>query len=152
MKLLYISHYAYWYYLAQVEEKYKDCKGDYFADETTNIQKKATRYYDDYDYILYFSANYKKQSEIDKLITLAESIAKEKGKRVTIGYSYVIPTDQRINENIFCSVELISVKEDKIDRELLKGEQLKPKFNPMDLMEFVNHKHEELEHQKQKKK
>lgn len=152
MKLLYISHYAYWYYLAQVEEKYKNFKGDYFAEGILYSTTKQVKYKDDYDYIIYFSADYKKENEITKLISLAESISKEKGKRVTIGYSYVIPQEDRIDENIFCSVELISIKNDDIEKEIVSNEQLKPRFNPMDLMEIVNNRHDELENQKKKEK
>lgn len=153
MKALYISHRAYWYYLSTLEKKYDGLEIDYIeytiSDTTTTTELKN---FNDYDYIIYFSTNYVEDNIRRLLTSLATKTSSKKDKRVTVGYSYILPENKRINQDIFCEVELISVKNNLKTNRIIKEDPVKPKFNPLDLTKMVINEHNELENQKVKKR
>ena len=151
MKMLYLSHDAYWYYLANIEESY-DIKGDFFNCPGEFAPKRA-QFHNEYDYMLFFSTEFRNECDIDSLVAQAKIISKmNNNKRVTIGYSYILPEYQRLSQDIFCEVELVSVKGNKVVGDIVRDYPVKPNFKPTDLMEMMVNRHKDLESQKVLKK
>lgn len=103
----------------------------------------------DYDLILFYSSEGYKANELLYLKNIAHQISNDNSKRVTIGYSYILPKDKRIYENIPEEIKLISFKDSSELEEITYGIEY---FNILDLTTLALTKHNELENTKTLKK
>lgn len=103
----------------------------------------------DYDLILFYSSEGYKENELLYLKNLAYQISNNNNKRVTIGYSYILPKDKRIYENIPEEIKLISFKDSNELEEITYDIEY---FNTLDLAILALTKHNELENTKTLKK
>lgn len=143
LKILFISHNAYWSELEKYEKKYKNYSVD-VAGETGFFAWKHEL--NDYD-IIYYNSSYKfDKKHLKKLELIASSISKTSNKRVSILYTYIC----RENNEISDEMKIISF------RDLNKDEHTS-KFNryytsPQELTGLVLKTHDELNNQKIKTK
>ena len=137
------SHNSVWPYLQVYEDHYNNCSIDVYGESLTyiGIQKKKPV---ESDIILFFSSKQFEEDELNKLKEIAFSISEEKQKRVSIGYSYMVPKSEREDESIADQVKLVSFKNSIEDEETTWGIN---SFNIFDLLEMTLSKHNELEHQ-----
>lgn len=80
---------------------------------------------------------------------IGQKISAENNKRVTIGYVYFIPREERINPNIVSELKIISLKNDAEYEETISIEE---SYNLISLADIIVEKHNELENQKVLKK
>lgn len=121
MNLLCISHNAYWSDFMRFKEMNKNCEIDCFGSFNAVNPRRAINY-DNYDAIVCFSPNYDNGWELEEMVKLAEQISKEKGKRVTVGFSCFIPPEERTKKDLFYKVEIVNVDGDKKQYETSKKE------------------------------
>ena len=103
----------------------------------------------DYDLILFYSSEGYQENELLYLKNLAYQISNDKEKRGTIGYSYILPKDKRIYENIPEEIKLINFKDSSELEEITYGIEY---FNTLDLAILALTKLNELENAKTLKK
>ena len=68
---------------------------------------------DNSDLIIYYSSDFYNEDELAELKTIAFKISNEKNKRVSIGYQYSIPFDQRPDPEVMEQIAIISYKNGK---------------------------------------
>lgn len=137
------SHNSVWPYLQVYEDHYKNCTIDVYGESVTyiGIQKKKPV---ESDIILFFSSKQFEDDELNKLKEIAFSISEDKQKRVSIGYSYIVPKSEREDDSIADQVRLISFKNSIEDEETTWGIN---SFHIIDLLEMTLSRHNELENQ-----
>lgn len=137
------SHNSVWPYLQVYEDHYKNCTIDVYGESITyiGIQKKKPV---ESDIILFFSSKQFEEDELNRLKELAFSISEDKQKRVSIGYSYIVPKSEREDESIADQVKLVSFKNSIEDEETTWGVN---SFHIIDLLDMTLSKHNELENQ-----
>ena len=137
------SHNSVWPYLQVYEDHYKNCTIDVYGEGVAyiGIQKKKPV---ESDIILFFSSKQFEDDELNKLKEIAFSISEDKQKRVSIGYSYIVPKSEREDDSIADQVRLISFKNSIEDEETTWGIN---SFHIIDLLEMTLSRHNELENQ-----
>ncbi len=146
LNIMFISHNAYWFNLQQLEKRYENCKVDISgccAFKTWNKDKGENS-----DLIFYYSSGYFDRDDLDYLEQKASTISKRENKRVSLGYSYIIPIEERTDENISEEMKIISYKEDIRDEITVNIDSLS---NPLSLAEIILQTCDELDNQKTKK-
>lgn len=104
IKVLFISHNAYWSKLTKFEHYYKNWKVD-IAGETGFFGWNRT--INDYD-IIYDNSSYKfSKEDLNKLEEIAAIISKKENKRVSILYSYISEKDNGITNEM----RIVSLKD-----------------------------------------
>ena len=150
VKIVFMSHNAYWTQLLKLDDIYENCSVDVFGGGTEYIRTSclSNHVLDDCDFIILYSLDFYSSDELDYMKQIASKISSEKNKRVSIGYSYVIPIEQRTNRNICDEIKLVSIKD---GNEYETTNYAPTYFNsPMQLVNMVVKTHDDLEMQKQK--
>lgn len=107
LSIVLLSHNAYWSSLQKLERRYPSLKLNIFGKSPHYIKMAtidADRQIDDCDMIVFYSSGYYTEEEMMELKNIALKISEEKGKRVTIGYSYVIPPNSEGN-----NIKIVSI-------------------------------------------
>lgn len=146
-KILCMCHNAYWSQLEKINRRYKNCHMDIFGNGVSYIMMRRNFDLDNYDYILFYSNEFFSQNDYDEMKEMAFQISNH-GKRVSIGYSYVIPIEERKDKDVSEEFRVFSFK-DGIEREG-KGFGF-PFFDVIDLADSVVSFHNELEKAKVKR-
>lgn len=144
LKVLLLSHNAYWNELQKVALYYRNFKLTENGGSTSyldiNDQNKM-----DYDLILFYSSEKYQENESVKLKEIAMKISEENNKRVTVGYSYILPAEERTIADINEEVLLYSVKNGQ--EQIQKSDGIEY-LNTLDLLTLTLTFHNELENQK----
>ena len=139
LNVLLLSHNVFWPELQRINHYYKNFNLTVYGGSTLYLERTKQPINYDFDLILFYSSNYYEKKELLKLKEIAFDISEEKKKRVTIGYSYIIPT------KMVEKVKLVSFKDCVETEETTYGIQC---FNPRDLLEMTLVAHDTLENQK----
>lgn len=86
-----------WPYLQCFERKYENFEIDIFGSSTSYMRIRLGYILRDFDFIIFNSPNYFNVGELMKLKDIAFKISKPNKKRVSIGYLYVLPMEERKN-------------------------------------------------------
>ena len=149
LKVLLLSHNAYWTELQGLSDYYKNLELKVNGESTTYLEMYKNQLEIDYDLILFYSSEQYQEDELLYLKELAFQISNDNNKRVTIGYSYILPKDKRICEDILEEIKLISFKDYIEHEETTYGIEY---FNTLDLATLALNEHNELENVKTLKK
>ncbi len=140
LKILFMSHNAYWSYLQGLDMRYDNCSADVTGRGTAYIGLRNINTDDD-DLILYYSSTFYEDDELQKMSEIASAIAKNKNKRVSIGYSYVIPMEDRKNKDISKEIKIVSFKGSNVYEETVNGFEF---FSCSDLIDMTLVAHDKL--------
>ena len=149
LKVLLLSHNAFWTELQKLSHYYKNFELAVNGGSTLYLEMYRERLNNDYDLVLFYSSEGYKANELLYLKNLAYQISNDNSKRVTIGYSYILPKDKRICEDILEEIKLISFKDYIEHEETTYGIEY---FNTLDLATLALNGHNELETAKTLKK
>lgn len=141
LKILFMSHNAYWSYLQGIDMRYENCSTDVIGRGTAyiglcNVDLK------DYDLIIYYSSTFYEEDELEEIKKIATQISSNANKRVTIGYSYIIPMEERKDEQVTDEIKIVSIKKSNKHEENIETFVY---FNNVDLINITLIKHDELE-------
>ncbi len=142
LSIVLLSHNAYWSSLQKLERRYPSLKLNIFGKSPRYIRMARNDndcQIDDCDMIVFYSSGYYSEEEMMELKNIALKVSEEKGKRVTIGYSYVIPPNSEEN-----NIKIISIN---------NGEEIAEEFYisfpfgvyPLAELTFINHNNISLE-------
>ena len=124
IKVLFIGHNSYCASFSVSVNKYNNCIVDTFTTMST-YDKRRARGYDDYDLIILYSSNDYNDFDFNRISSLAKKISIEKNKKVSIGYSYIIPMQKRENPDITDGIVIATFNEEKIEKhEDIKTDEL----------------------------
>lgn len=146
LKIMFISHNAYWFNLQQLEKRYENCQVDISGRCTFKAWNKDKG--KNSNLIFYYSSDYFDKSDLDYLEQKAFAISKEQNKRVSLGYSYIIPLEERTDKSISEEMKIISYNDDIRDEITVSIDNLS---NPLNLAEIILKTSDELDNQKTKK-
>ena len=144
-----MAHNAYWSQFTILERKYDNFHAYISGSGTAYTRLRKEDIPKNCDFILLDGSDYFSKDEMDKTKTMAQKISEENNKRVTIGYVYFIPKEQRIDPNIFSEIKIISLKNNVEDEETISIDGI---HNLIFLAGIIVEKHIELENQKVLKK
>lgn len=147
--ICFMSHNAYWGPLWSINQNSRNCQIDTF-DESTSDLPVCRKTNNDYDLILLFSSSFYREDELSHLKKMANEISKMQNKRVTVGYSHVIPMEKRVHLGVSGEIKIISVKEDNVYQETIPT--MDNYFTQIDFLNRMEAKHDELESIQVKKK
>lgn len=140
LKILFMSHNAYWPYLQYLDMQYENCSADVTGRGTAYIGLRNLETNDD-DLIIYYSSTFYEKDEWNEMCKIASGIAKNKNKRVSIGYSYIIPEEDRKNKDIAQKIKIVSFDDSNVYKQTVDGFQF---FNHSDLIDMTLMAHDEL--------
>lgn len=118
IKIMLMSHNSYWYYLLKLDREYEDCFVEVSADSTIFLKNRRYNILNDCDLILFFSSKEYSSYEFETMKKIAQRISEEKERRVTIGYSYILPIEQRKNSR---EIKISSYKNDTESEEIINN-------------------------------
>lgn len=124
LNIMFISHNAYWYNLQQLEKKYENCQVDISgccAFKSWNKDKGENS-----DLIFYYSDGYFDENDLEYLEQKISRISQNENKRVSLGYSYLIPYGERIDENISEKMIIVSYCDNIRDEIIVDIDSLLP--------------------------
>lgn len=140
-----MAHNAYHFQLSRLEKLYSNFKVDIFGSSTSYARMRKEDIPKNCDFILLDSSNFYKDDELHETKNIGQKIAEENNKRVTIGYVYYIPIEEREIKNTYKEFVITSFKDGDVH------EQIIPINLPDDLLSLSNiivKVHNELENQK----
>lgn len=110
IKIIFMSHNAYWPELQILSRSYNNCKIDIFGSGPDYISLSRDYILENCDLIIFYSSIFFDKCELDKMKQIAFEISQKKEKCVSVGYSSVIPLEKRKDKNIEDEVKVISIK------------------------------------------
>ncbi len=143
--LMLMAHNAYWCQFTKWERKYKNFHAYVFGSGTAYARMIKEDIPKDCDFILLDGSDYFFEDELNETKKIGQKISEENNKRVTIGYVYFIPREDRINPNITSKIKVISLKNNSEYEETISVEG---SYNLISLADIIVEKHTELENQK----
>lgn len=145
LSVLLLSHNAYWPDLQRIEPHYKNFNLTFTGGSILYLEMTRRPIKYDFDLILFFGNSFYEEKELLKLKEIAFDISEKEDKRVTIGYSYIIPKEERQYKEISEEVKLVSFKDSKEIEETTYGIEY---FNPQCLAQMTLVTHDNLDKQK----
>ena len=147
IKILCMCHNGYCSQLEKINRRYGNCEMDFIQSGLSlkNVHEMCDLP-DDYDYLLFYSDELFNQKDYDEMKDIAFQISNN-GKRVSIGYSYMIPVAERKTKDITQEFRMSSFKNSTEWEEKSFGF---PFFDVIDLADSVVSFHNELEKAKVK--
>ena len=94
LKVCLMSHNSSWVRFQLLERKYDTFSVDCFGSGIDYLSTYKNKVSDDYDIIVLDSSERFYPSTFNKIKKMAQNIAKNKGKKVSFGYSYYVPNDK----------------------------------------------------------
>lgn len=146
LKIMFISHNAYWSDLSKFANRYPNFKINTYGECVFNDWKKDL---DNYDMLFYYSSGFYNQNDLSDLEEMAFRISNDENKRVSIGYSYMIPENERKVENISEEMKIVSFKDSIQIDETIPIERYN--LSPLILASALLLTADELDNQKVKK-
>ena len=106
-----LCHNAYWYDITKLHKYYENFNVAFTADSIVHINDIVLKEFENSDLIIFDSSNYYDERQITELKTIAIDISNKKSKRVTIGYSSLIPVEQKTKKNQLIQIKIVSFKD-----------------------------------------
>lgn len=147
-KMLLLSHNALWPELQRFERRYENFELEIFGENTVyiNIQLRNKGYtLPDVDFIVFYSSTFYDSDELEYLKKLAMQYSIDGQKRVTVGYSFVVPEEKRSSKEITDAIEIYSVKNGGEDGGALLDAPESMYFTTLALTDIVTEYHEIFE-------
>lgn len=132
----------------RINREHANCEIDIFGGGISYIVNHRNYVLDDCDLMAFYSSAPYELQKIEDILNIAFKISNEKQKRVSVGYSYVLPLAERKCENISEEIRIVSFHDCVVYDETTDAIQY---FTPENLIEMVAVIHDELEHQDGKK-
>lgn len=113
LNIILLSHNAYWPQLLKLGNHFENCNVSVFGGATSYIRLAVDQrlsQIENCDLIVYYSSGFYNEGELAKLKDMASKVSNEKNKRVSIGYLYGIPVEERPHENISEQVKIVTFK------------------------------------------
>lgn len=145
LNILLLSHNAYWPSMQKLENHFQNCNIQIYGDSTSYIRlasKERNKQIENCDLIIFYSSVSYDEDEIMELKDIASRVSEEKGKRVSIGYSYVIPKEQKPYPRVDSQVKIISFNN---SQEIETTGYAPEYFTPYDLTELVLAAHDDYD-------
>lgn len=121
IKIMLMSHNSYWYFLLKLDKEFENCFVEVFADGTIFLKNRRYNILNDCDLILFFSSKEYSSYEFETMKKIAQRISEEKERRVTIGYSYILPIEQRKEIKYSSEIKISSYKNDTESEEIVNN-------------------------------
>lgn len=132
-----LSHNAYWPEIQKLNNHFKNCNVMVFGGSTTYIKLANEKRHNEIknsDLFILYSSEFYNEEELAELKDIAFTIANDKEKRVSIGYLYQIPVEQRPHQSISEQIKIVSFKNDE---EIIEETYPTPYFTPYDLINLT---------------
>lgn len=146
LKVMFISHNSYWADLIKFANKYPHFKLDAYGESGFYYHEQNLK---NYDLFFHYSSGYYNQDDLLYLEEKAFRISNDENKRVSIGYSYMIPMNERKYENISEEMKIVSFKDSIRIEETIPIERYNS--SPLILVNQLLLTADELDNQKVKK-
>ena len=137
LNIVVLSHNSYWPEIQKLGNHFKNCNVMCFGNSTFYIKLadiKRQNEIENCDLIIFYSSEFYNEEELIELKNIAFKISNDKNKRVSIGYSYLIPMEQRPYDNISGQIEISSFKN---STETIEKMHSMPYFTAYDLVELT---------------
>lgn len=89
VKIIYMSHNAYWTYLQHLDLEYENCNADIYGKSTCYIHHEAK----DVDLLVLYSSKFYEEDEMEKMQEIA--LINSAIKPISVGYSYLCGNNGR---------------------------------------------------------
>ncbi len=143
IKTCFMVHNAYWPSLEKLNNHFNNCQIDTFGSSPAYLNSIKSDADSDYDLLILSSNGSYSDYDIQRLKNMAKEISKKKDKRVTIGYKYFIPKEDRENKTHTEELEIISFKSGNNDYKETILIMNKP-FSIIDFLNYTTAKHNEM--------
>lgn len=137
LDIVLLSHNAYWPEFQILDDHYENCKVTVFGGSTSYIKIANTQgcgQIENSDLIIFYSTGFYNEEELAELKDIAFRVSNDKNKRVSIGYLYFIPVEQRPYKDISEQIKIISFKNNE---EIIEVTYPIPYFSPYKLAELT---------------
>lgn len=137
LNIVLLSHNAYWPEIQKLGNHFENCNVVVFGGSTSYMKSadiQRLNQIDNCDLIIFYSSGFYNEGELTELKDLAFRISNDKNKRVSIGYSYCIPVEQRLHEGISEQIKIVSFKNGE---ESIEDAYPTPYFTAYDLAELT---------------
>lgn len=138
LNIILVSHNAYWSAIEKLDNHFENCNitvfgGSTYYIKTANIEKRNK--IENCDCIIFYSSEFYSEEEFIELKEIAFRISNDKNKRVSVGYLYNLPPEQRPCNGILDQIKISSFKnqEETIEETYPSS----PYFTPWDLIELT---------------
>lgn len=148
-RLMLMVHNAYWNKFQKLDRIYNNFHVYIFGNGIGYVIRRKEAIPKDCDFILLDCSNFFSKVDLDITKLIGQKISEENNKRVTIGYVYSIPTEERIDPNISNELKIISFKNNIEDETTISIED---DYNLISIAGLITKKHNELEEQMTLKK
>ena len=98
-----------WSALEKIRRRYANFHIDMVENNISDIKARKNFILDDYDYIIFYSLDFFNPSEFEEMKELAFEKSNS-GKKVSLGYSYMIPMQERKDKDISEEFRIMSFK------------------------------------------
>lgn len=147
LNIISMSHNAYFSQLQILARRYNNIKIDILGGKTSYIKIRENTGYptlDNPDLIILYSSFIEEDEELETLKNMARKASQEQRKRVTVGYAYIVPWEERDNKKSLHKVKVVSISDDEEYTETIPAEQF---FQPLNLIDVTLQVHDELSNQ-----
>ncbi|MDE5587008.1 MAG: hypothetical protein K2I72_01395 [Bacilli bacterium] len=145
INVIFMSHNSYWPELKELEGQYENCHVVLCEDGLFYLKGKKTEDIENCDLVLFYSSHFYSEKNLNGIKEIVSRISQSQNKRVSFGYSYVIPKYERVDPFTSNEVQLVSFKDGIEYDETAYGF---PYFDALNLAEMTLVTHDELEKQK----
>ena len=110
LNILWMSYESYTENVRYINNMYNNCNIDIYGDSIFYAKNKldCNIYEQDYDLIMFYSSILFRNDELEMIEEIAKSISIYRNKKVTIGYSYIVPKEERKNCNYSDEIKIVS--------------------------------------------
>lgn len=137
LNIVLLSHNAYWPEVQKLDHHFENCNVVVFGSSTSYIKiadSQKRKKMENSDLIIFYSSGFYNEKGLAELKDIASRISSKKNKRVSIGYLYCIPFEQRSDENISGKIKIVSFKNGE---EVTEEAYPTPYFSTYDLAELT---------------
>lgn len=134
LDIIILSHNACWPEIQNLDNHFENCNVMFFGETTSDLKLANNQQIENCDLIILYSSETYNEAELIDLKNIAYKISNDKNKRVSIGYSYYIPVEQRPYENISKQIKIVSFKNAE---EVIEDTYPTPYFTAYDLIELT---------------
>lgn len=137
LNIVLLSHNAYWPEIQKLDHHFENCNVVVFGSSTSYIRiadNQKREKIENSDLIIFYSSGFYNEKGLTELKDIAFRISNNKNKRVSIGYLYCIPVEQRLDENISGKIKIVSFKNGE---EVTEEVYPTPYFSAYDLAELT---------------
>ena len=147
---LYMMHNAYQSRFSVLNKRYDNSKFECIGSSVSYLKVRCRTGYviQNHDFIMLYGDTRYRDYEFNEMKNIAKKISEENNKRVSVGYSYIIPADERKQNGISEEIKFVSFNDGDEYEEILQPSTY---HDPIELASLVIQKHDLLENQKVKK-